>query len=117
MAVTVVSKDADDASPFPSSRCSPGWCACAPTHKRRSPAEKTRSLGPRTHAGGDWPRKRQRIAPAARYRLPARAWGTTYEDAVAVDVPGMSVPQNGCDETGVKPVLFALTIQAQLFES
>ena len=40
-----------------------------------------------------------------------------YEEAVAVDVPGMSVPQKGCDETGVKPVLLALTIQAQLFES
>jgi hypothetical protein len=43
--------------------------------------------------------------------------GHAYEDAFAVDVPGMSVPQNGCDETGVKPVLFALTIHAQLFES
>jgi hypothetical protein len=41
----------------------------------------------------------------------------TYEEAFAVEVPGMSVPQKGWDDTGVKPVLFALTIQAQLFES
>lgn len=41
----------------------------------------------------------------------------TYEDAFAVAVPGMSEPQNGCDETGVNPDLPALTIHAQLFES
>ncbi len=34
-----------------------------------------------------------------------------------VDVPGMSVPQKGCDETALKPVLVACIIHEQLLAS
>lgn len=36
------------------------------------------------------------------------------QPGLAVDVPGMSAPQNGLVETGVKPVFVARTIQEQL---
>jgi hypothetical protein len=38
-------------------------------------------------------------------------------DALAVDVPARSLPQNGCDETGVNPLDPAFITQVQSFES
>jgi hypothetical protein len=44
--------------------------------------------------------------------LPGTAWLTLRaHDAVAVAVPGISLPQVGFEETGVKPDLFACNTQ------
>jgi len=52
------------------------------------------------------PRHRRRI----RFDLLRRA---RHDDGLAVDVPGMSLPQMGCVETGVNPLVSAFMIQVQ----
>jgi hypothetical protein len=115
VAVTVVSKDVRDASPFPSPTSLWTWALVRQiTSAVRQPNGPGRSDRAPMSAAGPGRASAARREPIA---TPGAIAVQTYEDAFAVDVPGISVPQNGCEETGVKPVSLALTIQAQLFES
>jgi len=53
----------------------------------------------------------------AKARTPGPSFPDLYphHDAPAVEVPGMSVPQTGCDETGTNPDFCACSTQTQVF--
>ena len=80
------------------------------------------------------PRCRRALGMGSRQRAPLRRWpglvgsGTRVlgcheredapsQPALAVDVPGISAPQNGCEDTAVNPFLPACIIHEQLFAS